>query len=163
MQNYEYRVEPAPRKPKSGKGVRGTPAKFANAVSILMNEMAALGWDYVRADTLPCEERKGLRGKTTTYHSMLVFRRAIAAPEAAIPVAPVAAAAVAAAPAMAEPQITAPQAQPDPAPAPIIDDVANFADEPMVSDPPLTAPEASSEAEGSFDDGRPASDRHAAE
>jgi hypothetical protein len=78
MSNYEYRVVAAPRKGKSGKGVKGGPAKFANAISGLMNNMAAEGWDYLRADTLPCEERQGLTSKTVKYHSMLVFRRAVA-------------------------------------------------------------------------------------
>ena len=78
MSNYEYRVVAAPRKGKSGKGVKGGPAKFANAISGLINEMAAEGWDYLRADTLPCEERQGLTSKTVKYHSMLVFRRALA-------------------------------------------------------------------------------------
>lgn len=75
MSAFEYRVIPAPRKGKSGKGVRGVPAKFANAMSGVMNEMGAEGWEYLRADTLPCEERQGLTGKTVKYHSMLVFRR----------------------------------------------------------------------------------------
>lgn len=81
MSNYEYRVVAAPRKGKSGKGVKGSAAKFANAISGLMNEMAAEGWDYLRADTLPCEERQGLTSKTVKYHSMLVFRRAAATEE----------------------------------------------------------------------------------
>ncbi len=75
MSAFEYRAIPAPRKGKSGKGVRGGPAKFANAMSDLMNEMGTNGWEYLRADTLPCEERQGLTGKTVKYHSMLVFRR----------------------------------------------------------------------------------------
>ena len=75
MVNYEYRVLPAPRKGKSGKGLRGSSAKFANAVSVMMNDLGADGWEYIRADTLPCEERQGLTGKTVKYHSMLVFRR----------------------------------------------------------------------------------------
>ena len=77
MSAFEYRAVPAPRKGKSGKGMRGAPAKFANAVTGLMNEMGAGGWEYLRADTLPCEERQGLTGKTVKYHSMLVFRRPV--------------------------------------------------------------------------------------
>lgn len=77
MQSHEYIAIPAPRKGVSSKGVKGVPAKFANAVSILMNEMAAEGWEYQRSDTLPCEERQGLTGKTIKYHAMLVFRRSI--------------------------------------------------------------------------------------
>lgn len=77
MSAFEYRAVPAPRKGKSGKGHRGAPAKFANAVTGLMNEMGTDGWEYLRADTLPCEERQGLTGKTVKYHSMLVFRRPV--------------------------------------------------------------------------------------
>lgn len=72
---YEYKVVPAPKKGRSGKGVRGTEAKFANELMYLMNEMGAEGWEYVRSDTLPCEERQGLTSKTMTYQNILVFRR----------------------------------------------------------------------------------------
>lgn len=75
MSMYEYSVVPSPRKGKSGRGVKGKEAKFANAVSAVMNEMGAAGWEYLRADTLPFEERQGLTSKTVKYHSMLVFRR----------------------------------------------------------------------------------------
>lgn len=78
MQAFEYQVVPAPRKGKTGKGVRGAPEKFAHALASLMNEMGADGWEYLRADTLPCEERQGLTGKAVKYHSMLVFRRELA-------------------------------------------------------------------------------------
>ncbi len=78
MSAFEYRAVPAPRKGKSGKGQRGAAAKFANAITGLMNEMGTDGWEYLRADTLPCEERQGLTGKTVKYHSMLVFRRPVA-------------------------------------------------------------------------------------
>ncbi len=78
MQLFEYRVLPAPRKGRGARGLRGGAAKFANAVSGLMNEMGADGWEYLRADTLPCEERQGLTGKSVRYHSMLVFRRPVA-------------------------------------------------------------------------------------
>lgn len=72
---YEYKVVPAPKKGRSGKGVRGTEAKFANELMYVMNEMGAEGWEYVRSDTLPCEERQGLTSKTMTYQNILVFRR----------------------------------------------------------------------------------------
>ncbi len=73
---YEYKVVPAPKKGRSEKGVKGTEAKFANQMSHLMNEMGADGWEYVRSDTLPCEERSGLTSKVTIYQNLLVFRRA---------------------------------------------------------------------------------------
>ncbi|MEM6408523.1 MAG: DUF4177 domain-containing protein [Pseudomonadota bacterium] len=84
MPIYEYRAIPAPRKGKSDKGVKGVSAKFANAITHLMNEMGAQGWEYLRADTLPCEERQGLTSKVVKYHSMLVFRRAVEAEEEAL-------------------------------------------------------------------------------
>ncbi len=73
---YEYKVVPAPKKGRSGKGIRGTDAKFANELMYVMNEMGAEGWEYVRSDTLPCEERQGLTSKTMSYQNILVFRRA---------------------------------------------------------------------------------------
>ena len=84
MPSFEYQVVPAPRKGKSVRKVRGVEAKFANTISVLMNEMAAEGWEYQRAETLPCEERQGLTGKTIKYHSMLVFRREIASEVVAV-------------------------------------------------------------------------------
>ncbi|MGV6811571.1 MAG: DUF4177 domain-containing protein [Brevirhabdus sp.] len=78
MPRFEFKVIPAPTKGKSAKGVKSRPEKFAHALSLIMNEMGAEGWDYVRADTLPCEERHGLTSKVTTYHNVLVFRREVA-------------------------------------------------------------------------------------
>lgn len=78
MQQFEYRVVPAPRKAEKARGLKTTPERFAHALSQTMNDMAREGWEYLRADTLPCEERAGLTGKTTTYQNVLVFRRAVA-------------------------------------------------------------------------------------
>jgi len=72
---YEYKVIPAPKKGRSARGVRGTEAKFANELTGLMNDLGSDGWEYVRSDTLPCEERSGLTAKVTTYQNILVFRR----------------------------------------------------------------------------------------
>lgn len=80
MSGYEYKVVPAPTKGQKVKGARSTADRFAHALQAVMNELGADGWDYVRADTLPCEEREGLMGKTTVYQNMLVFRRAIVDP-----------------------------------------------------------------------------------
>ncbi|MBV7379041.1 DUF4177 domain-containing protein [Maritimibacter dapengensis] len=75
MQRYEYRVLPAPKKGKRAKGVKGTDGRFAHALTQTMNQMAADGWEYLRADTLPAEERAGLTSKTTSFQTLLVFRR----------------------------------------------------------------------------------------
>ena len=77
MPRYEYQVIPAPKKGLRAKGIRSTELKFANALQGVMNEQGALGWEYQRTDTLPCEERQGLTGKTTGFQNMLVFRRII--------------------------------------------------------------------------------------
>ncbi len=75
MQSFEYKVVPAPRRGEKARGAKTTAERFAHALSQLMNTMAQQGWEYVRADTLPCEERVGLTGKATAFQNMLVFRR----------------------------------------------------------------------------------------
>jgi hypothetical protein len=102
---FEYRVIPAPRRGQKGKGVgSATEDRFAHALELVMNELGAEGWDYVRSDTLPVEERQGLTGRTTVYHTMLVFRRALAAPQGAeAPLPRIERAAPAAAPPLAAP------------------------------------------------------------
>lgn len=75
MTKYEYKVLPAPDRGLKARGVKGADGRFAHALEVLMNDMGAEGWEYQRAETLPCEERQGLSGKTTVYRNMLVFRR----------------------------------------------------------------------------------------
>lgn len=79
MQRYEFQVVPAPRRGEKARGVKTTEERFALALTMLMNKMGAEGWDYVRADTLPVDERSGLTGTKTSFHNMLVFRRVIEA------------------------------------------------------------------------------------
>lgn len=78
MQRYEYKVLPAPNRGEKAPGVKGTGERFAYAMTQLMNRMAQDGWEYLRADTLPCEERTGLTGRSTSYQNLLVFRRVAA-------------------------------------------------------------------------------------
>jgi hypothetical protein len=85
MIRYEYKVIPAPRKGEKSKTARTTPDRFANTLTLLMNRLGAEGWEYLRADTLPCEERVGLTGRQTTFQPMLIFRRALAQPAQATP------------------------------------------------------------------------------
>lgn len=80
MPRYEYKVIPAPTKGQKAKGVKTPEARFALAVQTALNEMGAEGWDYVRADLLPSEERSGLTGSTQTWRNLLVFRRALPDP-----------------------------------------------------------------------------------
>ena len=77
MTSYEYQVIPAPRKGKKARGVKGSEARFALAIQDVLNQASEDGWEYLRTDTLPSEERSGLTGRATVYQNMLVFRRAI--------------------------------------------------------------------------------------
>lgn len=76
MSAYDYKVLPAPRRGHKARGVKSTEDRFALAIELEMNRLGAEGWEYLRADTLPCDERSGLTGRTTTFQSLLVFRRA---------------------------------------------------------------------------------------
>ena len=78
MQRFEFKVIPAPKRGEKARGVKTTEDRFALALTTLMNQLGAEGWDYVRADALPCEERVGLTGTKTTFQNVLVFRRSIA-------------------------------------------------------------------------------------
>lgn len=120
MQRYEYKVMPAPRRAEKVKGAKTTEERFSIALSAVMNALGAEGWDYVRADTLPCDERAGLTGGTkTSFQTVLIFRRALAQPVAeplaiaapvpvtsVAPVAPVPGPAPAPEPAAASPSLT---------------------------------------------------------
>mgnify|MGYP005839855885 CR=1 FL=1 len=75
MTRQTYKVIPAPAKGLKAAGIKGAAARFAHALEEVMNEMAAQGWEYLRADILPSEERQGLASTHTVYRSVLVFRR----------------------------------------------------------------------------------------
>jgi len=80
MNRFEYKVVPAPRRGEKSRGLKTTEDRFALALTNLMNTLGAEGWDYVRADALPCDERAGLTGGIkTSFQNMLVFRRGLAA------------------------------------------------------------------------------------
>jgi hypothetical protein len=76
---YDYKVVPAPKTGLKTKGAKTTEERFANALEATMNGLSSDGWEYLRADTLPCEQREGLMGKATVFQNMLIFRRARAA------------------------------------------------------------------------------------
>jgi hypothetical protein len=75
MGSYEYKVIPAPARGRRGRGISGAEGRFAHSLEIVMNEMAAEGWEYQRAETLPSEERAGLTAAQTVFRYVLVFRR----------------------------------------------------------------------------------------
>ncbi|MEL6451013.1 MAG: DUF4177 domain-containing protein [Pseudomonadota bacterium] len=114
MSRWEYKVVPAPTKGVKARGAKGPEGRFAYALEALMNEMAADGWAYLRAETLPSVERAGLTSSTTEWRNVLVFRRAVVTPlddfEPELLPAPVGAA--------AEPEAPAEAAAADDQPAP---------------------------------------------
>lgn len=75
MRKFEYKAVPAPTAGTKAKGVKTTEDRFALSMTEVLNEMAAAGWEYVRAETLPCVERKGLTGSQQTYQNVLIFRK----------------------------------------------------------------------------------------
>jgi hypothetical protein len=81
MVRFEYKVVPAPTRGVKTKTARTPEDRFAHALAEVMNELGREGWDYVRCDSLPSEERSGLTGRTTVYRNMLVFRRAVVVQE----------------------------------------------------------------------------------
>ncbi|WP_168201281.1 DUF4177 domain-containing protein [Qingshengfaniella alkalisoli] len=75
MTQYEYKVLPAPARSDKIKGVKSAPDRFAATLSAALNEQAGNGWEFIRAETLPHEERQGLTGTKSTFQTVLVFRR----------------------------------------------------------------------------------------
>ena len=73
---YEYKAVPAPQMGKRARGVKGTDGRFANALTLVINEQAQYGWEYLHAESLPAMERYGiLRRKRETHQNVLIFRR----------------------------------------------------------------------------------------
>ena len=85
---FEYTAIPAPTRGEKAKDAKTPGERYALALSDELNRMAADGWEYIRADVLPSEERTGLTGRSTVYHNLLIFRRETshAAKNAAVPV-----------------------------------------------------------------------------
>jgi hypothetical protein len=113
MQAYEYKVIPAPRRGEKAKGAKSTADRFGVALAQAMNGLAADGWEYLRAETLPCDERVGFTGTATHFHHMLVFRRALARAAEPLPVASVPAAPRAPAPSTGDAAALIPDAAPE--------------------------------------------------
>mgnify|MGYP000246937468 CR=1 FL=1 len=74
---HEYKVIPAPERAEKVKGLKRPEDRFAHKVESVLNDMAAAGWSFLRAESLPGEERRLLRTHATT-HNMLVFYREVA-------------------------------------------------------------------------------------
>ena len=78
MPQFEYKVIPAPRRAEKSREAKTTEDRFALALTAALNRMAAEGWDYLGSESLPCDERTGLRGIKTTTQVVFMFRRELA-------------------------------------------------------------------------------------
>ena len=74
---YEYKVIPSPLRTAKVKGLKTAAERFAHMLESALNAEALDGWEFLRAETLPCEERKGLTGTAKSFQSVLMFRRAL--------------------------------------------------------------------------------------
>lgn len=77
MQRYEYKVIPAPRRGTKSREAKTTEDRFALTLSNLMNDLGRDGWEFLRSETLPTEERAGLMKTRLVEQTMLVFRRSM--------------------------------------------------------------------------------------
>jgi len=75
---FEYKIVPAPTKSLKNKDLKSSEDRFAFTIEALLNGMAAEGWEYQRAETLPSLERAGLTSTTTEWRNVLVFRKIVA-------------------------------------------------------------------------------------
>ena len=79
MSSYEYKIVPAPRRGKRVKGAKTSQDRLAALLTERVNAEAGSGWEFLRVDSIPVEEKKGfLSSATETYNSYLVFRRGTA-------------------------------------------------------------------------------------
>ena len=73
---YEYKCVGAPEKGKRKRGAKTRSDRVANAMEITIQEQAVDGWEYLRTDLVPIEERSGFLGRTHEVHrAVMVFRR----------------------------------------------------------------------------------------
>lgn len=90
MPRFEYKVVPAPAKGQKAKGVKTQEGRFALAIETSLNALALEGWEYVRAELLPSDERSGLTGSTVNWRNVLIFRRELETETDALDARPVA-------------------------------------------------------------------------
>ncbi|MDF2231982.1 hypothetical protein P2H44_05400 [Albimonas sp. CAU 1670] len=76
MSAYEYKTVAAPRRAGRYRGVAKGPDSFARTLEEALADEAVDGWEFLRAENLPCEEKRGwLSRRETVFHAVLVFRR----------------------------------------------------------------------------------------
>ena len=74
--SYEYKCVGAPERPKKQRRVRGRSDRVALAMQEVIAAEAVDGWEYMRTDLVPVEEKNSLFSRAHEVHrAVLVFRR----------------------------------------------------------------------------------------
>ena len=73
---YEYKCVAAPERAKRRRGARGRTERVAAALEDVIRENAVDGWEYMRTDLVPIEEKSTWFSRAHEVHrAVLVFRR----------------------------------------------------------------------------------------
>lgn len=76
--NYEYKCVGAPEEPRRQRGVRAWSDRVALAMQEVIAAEAVDGWEYLRTDILPVEEKDGFFSRARRVNrAVLIFRREI--------------------------------------------------------------------------------------
>ena len=74
--DFEYKVIGAPEKGRRRRGARTRSDRVAAAFEEVLREEAVDGWEYLRTDLVPVEEKRGLlRPREEVHRAVMVFRR----------------------------------------------------------------------------------------
>ncbi|MEO1494513.1 MAG: DUF4177 domain-containing protein [Pseudomonadota bacterium] len=89
----EYKCVGAPERPKRKRGLKTRSDRVAGAMQDIIEAEAVDGWEYLRTDLVPVEEKAGLFGRPREVHrAVMVFHRGHAKTEMQPAVVPAAAA-----------------------------------------------------------------------
>lgn len=73
---FEYKCIGAPEKAKRKRGAKTRTDRVAVALEEALAEHAVDGWEYLRTDLIPIEERSGMFGRPHEVHrAVMIFRR----------------------------------------------------------------------------------------
>ncbi len=74
--DFEYKAVGGPERGKRRKGCKTAADRVAAAMQDIIRSEAADGWEYLRTDLVPIEERNGIFARKQVMHcAVLVFRR----------------------------------------------------------------------------------------
>lgn len=72
----EYKCVGAPERPKKKRGAKTRSDRVAAVMQDVINAEAVDGWEYVRTDLVPVEEKSGWFSRATEVHrAVLIFKR----------------------------------------------------------------------------------------